>query len=84
MVVNLLRIWVVSLTGFCTLNSIQFLFLSNKEEKAQDYLSKFSTILRKTLNNSDKTHVSLQEELVNLQNYVDIEKIRKITTKLYL
>ncbi|MBL0046660.1 MAG: histidine kinase [Bacteroidetes bacterium] len=62
---------------FNALNSIQFLFLSNKEEKAQDYLSKFSTILRNTLNNSDKTHVSLQEELVNLQNYVDIEKIRK-------
>lgn len=62
---------------FNALNSIQFLFLSNKEEKAQDYLNKFSTILRNTLNNSDKTHVSLQEELVNLQNYVDIEKIRK-------
>lgn len=62
---------------FNALNSIQYLFLSGKEEQAQEYLRKFSTILRNTLNNSDKTYVTLEEELNNLKMYMELEQVRK-------
>lgn len=61
---------------FNALNSIQYLYLSHKEDEALEYLNKFSVLLRNTLNHSDKTHVSIQEEIDNIQLYLQIEQIR--------
>lgn len=62
---------------FNALNSIQYLFLSNEEDLAQEYLAKFSSILRNTLNYSDKTYTSLTDELENVKLYMELEQIRK-------
>jgi ligand-binding sensor domain-containing protein len=62
---------------FNALNSIQYLFLSNEEDLAQEYLAKFSSILRNTLNYSDKTYTSLADELENVKLYMELEQIRK-------
>lgn len=62
---------------FNALNSIQYLFLSNEEDLAQEYLSKFSSILRNTLNYSEKTYISLSDELENIKLYMELEQIRK-------
>ncbi|MGB3946421.1 MAG: histidine kinase [Bacteroidia bacterium] len=62
---------------FNALNSVQYLFLSNKEDLAQEYLAKFSSILRNTLNYSDKTYTSLADELENIKLYMELEQIRK-------
>lgn len=61
---------------FNALNSIQYLYLSNKEEEAQTYLSKFSVLLRNILNQTDKTFVSIQEEIETIKLYLEIEQIR--------
>ena len=61
---------------FNALNSIQYLYLSNKEEDAQTYLSKFSVLLRNTLNQSDKISVTIHEEIETIKLYLEIEQIR--------
>jgi hypothetical protein len=61
---------------FNVLNSIQYLYISNKEDLALEYLNKFSVLLRNTLNHSDKLFITINEELENLKLYLEIEKIR--------
>lgn len=59
---------------FNALSSIQYLFLSDKDNEAQEYLGKFSVMLRNTLNNSDKTLITLQEELDSIKLYMELEQ----------
>ncbi len=61
---------------FNCLNSIQKLVLNHEEQKAFEYISKFSKLLRKTLNNTDKILCSLSEELESLQIYIELELMR--------
>lgn len=61
---------------FNALNSIQFLYLSNKEEEAVTYLNKFSVLLRSILDNSSKSFVCLVDECKNLELYLEIEQMR--------
>lgn len=61
---------------FNALNSIQYLYISNKEDAAIEYLNKFSVLLRNTLNHSDKLNVSINEELENIRLYLEIEQLR--------
>lgn len=61
---------------FNAMNSIQQFTLKNDVDNANLYLSKFSTLLRKVLHTSQQKFISLDEEMEQLQLYLDIEKLR--------
>ncbi len=61
---------------FNSLNSIKNYILRNEPEKAAEYLSNFSHLIRLILQNSRQKTVSLQEELETLILYIDLEKLR--------
>lgn len=61
---------------FNALNTIQSYIIDEDKENASDYLSKFSKLTRKILNNSDLEYISLAEELESLQLYTELEKMR--------
>jgi len=61
---------------FNALNSIQGYILEEEIENALDYLSDFSTVLRKNINNADKDYISLSDEVAYLKHYVKLEQMR--------
>ncbi len=61
---------------FNALNSIQKFIMNNDGESAQDYLSKFSTLIRAVLENSRRTSLPLAEELKILKLYLQLEALR--------
>jgi len=61
---------------FNALNSIQSYILTNNVDKALYYLSMFSKLVRKTLENASKEFVPLGEELEFLNFYIELEKMR--------
>ncbi|MGF7140733.1 histidine kinase [Roseimarinus sediminis] len=58
------------------LNSIQNMVQQHQNEAAHLYLSKFASLIRRTLNTSRKDEVSLHEELEAISEYIDLEKLR--------
>lgn len=62
---------------FNALSSIQ-LFLINKGQgkEALEYLSKFAKLMRRILENSRESLVSLEDEMATLRHYLDLQKIR--------
>ncbi len=61
---------------FNSLNSIQSFILQNDKLQASIYLSKFSDLMRKTLDYSQKDYISLNEELEALMLYMELEQKR--------
>ena len=61
---------------FNCLNSIQFFTAQNDSERASEYLTKFSRLIRLVLENSKSERVSLQNELETLRLYLDMEAMR--------
>ena len=61
---------------FNCLNSIKLYTLQNDADKASDYLTKFSRLIRLVLENSRSERVSLQNELDALQLYIELEAMR--------
>lgn len=61
---------------FNSLNSINNFVLKNDIEKASDYITKFSRLIRVILNNSTNSTSTLAEELGILALYVKLEQIR--------
>ena len=61
---------------FNALNSIKHFILTNDKFTASEYLSNFSRLVRKILNNSKSSRISLEDELETLQLYIDMEKMR--------
>ncbi|MEN9571430.1 MAG: hypothetical protein RL172_2661 [Bacteroidota bacterium] len=61
---------------FNAMNSIQQFTLQNDTENANLYISKFSTLLRKVLHTSQQNSITLEEEMEQLQLYLDIEQLR--------
>ena len=61
---------------FNCLNSIQFFTAQNDAEKASDYLTKFSRLIRPVLENSKSERVTLTNELETLRLYMDMEAMR--------
>ena len=59
-----------------SLNSVQNYILKNDRIKSSEYLSKFSNLMRKVLENSQNSLITLQEEFEALNLYVDMELIR--------
>lgn len=61
---------------FNCLNSIQRFIMDNDKENAMEYLAKFATLIRQSLNASNEKKISLDQEILMLQNYLDLEKLR--------
>ena len=61
---------------FNSLNSIQHFIIQNDEYQANNYLSNFSSLIRRILENSKKNLISLNEEISTLTLYLEMEKLR--------
>lgn len=61
---------------FNAINSIQNYILKNQSDAAQDYLTKFSRLIRFVLSQSAERTITLKEELDTLKLYVELEKLR--------
>lgn len=61
---------------FNSLNSIQNFIVNRKEDDAIFYLNRFAKLMRMILNNSEKSMVSIGEEMEALTIYLDLEKMR--------
>ncbi len=58
------------------LNTVQGLVYANKKSEASEMLGNFSDLMRKTLQESDKTEVVMKDEIDSLQLYLELEKKR--------
>lgn len=61
---------------FNALNSIQEFIFLNEKRQANNYIGKFSDLMRLTLTASSKQQVTLADELKVLRLYLDLEKVR--------
>ncbi len=61
---------------FNAMNSIQQFTYSNDVDSANHYITKFSTLMRKVLNSSQKSLITIDEEVEILKLYLDIENLR--------
>ena len=61
---------------FNCLSSINRFILKNETETASDYLTRFSRLIRMVLINSQKTFISLEDEVEMLKLYLDMERLR--------
>ncbi len=61
---------------FNSLNSIQYLITANDRMAALKYLSKFSKLLRQTLENSVSHSVPIIDEIRVLEHYLQLESLR--------
>ena len=61
---------------FNALNSIKKFVLSNDSENADNYLSKFSKLIRLILNTSREANISVGKEIEMLTLYLELEKLR--------
>lgn len=61
---------------FNVLNAVQGLIYSNQKSKASDYLGKFSDLMRKILDTSDKNEVTIEKEFETIDLYISLEKAR--------
>ena len=61
---------------FNTLNAIQYFVTNNYNEKADEYLNRLASLLRRTLDYSNKTTITIEAEMSYLENYLELEKLR--------
>lgn len=61
---------------FNTLNSIQQYIINNDVENAVSYLSSFSRLMRRILNNSNERYVPLSDEIEAVELYLQLESMR--------
>jgi ligand-binding sensor domain-containing protein len=61
---------------FNTMNSIQYYIMGNDKEQAQEYLTKFSRLIRTTLENAEKELIPIEQEIETLETYLELEALR--------
>jgi hypothetical protein len=61
---------------FNALNSIQALVLKGDVENSYSFITKFSNLVRRTLNYSDKDFISFNQEIKLIELYLSLEKLR--------
>ncbi|MBL7700847.1 MAG: histidine kinase [Ferruginibacter sp.] len=61
---------------FNSLNSINQFIASNNELAANQYLTRFSTLMRRVMENSKEDFVQFSKEAELLQNYLELERSR--------
>jgi hypothetical protein len=62
---------------FNTLNSINSFIIENDKDQARNYLTKFSKLMRLTLENSQHEFIEIEKEVAFLDNYLSLEQVRK-------
>ena len=70
-----------------SLNAIQYYIQRNEVEQSENYLVKFSKLIRMFFEYSRKQNITIAEEVSLLTNYLEIEKLRfeeKLTYKIHL
>lgn len=60
---------------FNAMNTVQALIAKNDTKEARYYLAKFSKLMRKILENSRHSFISIQDEIESLESYLNLEKI---------
>ncbi|MRG48426.1 tetratricopeptide repeat protein [Chitinophaga sp. SYP-B3965] len=61
---------------FNCLSSINHFILNEEGDKASEYLTRFSKLIRTVLVNAGKTTITLEEELAMLRLYLNMEQLR--------
>ncbi|HEX5168572.1 MAG TPA: tetratricopeptide repeat protein [Cyclobacteriaceae bacterium] len=61
---------------FNCINSINVMIANNENEKASQYLAKFSKLIRQILENSETSNVSLDREMLLVESYIQLEELR--------
>ena len=61
---------------FNALNSIKKFVLSNDAENADEYLGKFSKLMRSILNTTREVSITIEKEIEMLTLYLELEKLR--------
>lgn len=61
---------------FNSLNSVQYLINSNRNEEANDYIAIMAKLIRKNLETAGSGFILLSEEINRLELYLDLEKLR--------
>jgi len=61
---------------FNTINAIQYFISKKDNDSAYFYLTKFSRLLRRTLENSEKLRIPLEEEFESLKLYLELQSLR--------
>jgi hypothetical protein len=61
---------------FNCLNSIQRYMLTDNKLAANEYLTGFASLIRQTLDNSEKKTITVAEEIFYLKKYLEMEKMR--------
>ena len=61
---------------FNSLAAIQYFFNENENDKGDEYLVKFSRLIRQFFELADKKEIKISEEKHLLINYLDVEKLR--------
>ncbi len=61
---------------FNTLNAIQYFIQENDAERADNYLNKMSSLIRKTLDFSNLQSIPIFEEIQYLSTYLELESLR--------
>ncbi len=61
---------------FNSLNSVQYLINSQRNEEANDYIAILAKLVRKNLDTAGKGMILLSEEINRLTLYLDLEKLR--------
>jgi len=62
---------------FNGLNSIQAYIMINDKKGAMDFISKYSTIIRLSLNSLNQQFITIADEISFLDTYLSLEKIKK-------
>ena len=62
---------------FNSLNTMQGLFRLNEFEKANSYVAEFASVLRKTIDQSGRLLIKLDNEIPYLKNYLELERIKR-------
>lgn len=60
---------------FNAMNTVQALIAKNDTKEARYYLAKFSKLMRRILENSRHSFISIQDEIETLENYLNLEKL---------
>jgi len=61
---------------FNAVNTISEMMLTDDKMEADRFISKFSKLMRETLQKSDKISTTLQEEMDYVENYIQLQQIR--------
>ena len=61
---------------FNCLNSIQSLYILNEHKKANNYMTRFSKLLRIIIEHAQKPRISLQEEIEMFDIYIPLEELQ--------